>query len=147
MDAIQQMKLHQYRSRGEQELSRKILSLEQNTLPWTLANVELVDDLEEMAQQQHQGLKGYYHERYDDFLTLQTNSRGLMNEERSALTEGVRKVDILGARIEDVEDGVADFEKNIEQIERRVDSLFSRQPTVGSRSWFPWLKSASGPKT
>ena len=158
MDATQQIRLHQYRSRGEQELSRKILSLEQNTLPWTLANVELVDDLEEVAQQQHQGLKGYYNERYDDFLTLQTSSQGLMNEERSALTEAVRKVDILGAkldyelnvlesRVEDVEDGVADFEKSIEQIERKIDSLVARRPTVGRRSWFPWLKGASNTKS
>ena len=116
--------------------------------------MKLVEDLEDLSQQRHQELKNLYHQRLDDFMSLQTTSQDLMNEERSALTEGVRKVDILGAkldyelnvlesRIEDVENGVADFEKSIEQIESKIDSLVVHRQEAASASWLSWFKGSS----
>jgi len=130
------------------------MRLEQGTLPWTVNNVVLVDDLDEFSRSHVQELNNLYHERLDDFLTLQSHVTDLVDEERLRLNEGVRRVDVLGAkldyelnalesRIEDVEDGVADFEKSIVEIESRIDDLVSQGPTSGSRSWFRWT---AGPR-
>lgn len=58
----------------------------------------------------------------------------MMADERQDLNEGLRRLDMLGAkldyelnalnsRIEEVQDGVTDFERAVVHIEARVDKL------------------------
>ena len=147
-DPVSQTRGHDILAKESYRLSKKILSLEKNTLPLTISSVELVDDLEELGQRQHQDLNSIYHERLEDFLTLQSHSTDIVKEERMRLEEAVRRVDVLGAkldyelnalesRIEEVEDGVTDFEKNIVELEGRIDDLVNGGPT--SRSWVSWF--------
>ena len=68
----------------------------------------------------------------------------MIGEEKSALTEGLRKVEVLGqkldyevnalqSRIQEVEDVLDEFDRNVTDIEARVRELVDED--TGRTSW------------
>lgn len=124
--------------------ARRILFLEQASVPFVENAVNTVEGLDQMAQQHIEQLNELYYQRLDEYQTLRATSTGVISEEKSALTEGLRKVEVLGqkldyevnalqSRIQEVEDGLNEFDRNVMAIENRVRELVDED--TGGTSW------------
>jgi hypothetical protein len=124
--------------------ARRILFLEQASVPFAENAVNTVEGLDQTAQQHVGQLNELYYQRLDEYQTLRATSTDVISEEKSALTEGLRKVEMLGqkldyevnalqSRIQEVEDGVNEFDRNVMAIEARVRELVDED--TGGTSW------------
>lgn len=106
--------------------------------------VNTVENLDRTAQEHVERLNDLYYQRLDEYQQLRATSTDIVSEEKSALTEGLRKVEVLGqkldyevnalqSRIQEVEDGLAEFERNVTDIEGRVRELVDEDS--GRSSW------------
>jgi predicted protein tyrosine phosphatase len=127
------------------EKAERIDHLERVTVPFTEKQVSVVDDLDEFSRKKQDELNTLYYERLEDFQTQKATSADMMANERQGLNEDLRNVEMLGAkldyelnalnsRVEEVEDGVAEFERAVVHIESRVEELVND----GTRK-DPWL--------
>ncbi|KAF7509813.1 hypothetical protein GJ744_007508 [Endocarpon pusillum] len=116
------------------EKADRIYYLQQVTIPFTERQISDVDDLDQLTQRRQDELNTFYYERLEDHQTQKATSTDIMADERQGLNEGLRRVEMLGAkldyevdaltsRIEEVEDGVAEFDRAVSDIEARVDEL------------------------
>jgi len=129
-------------------VSSKILDLSETTAPWVERQVEAVECLDRRAQSRLEELDSVYQEKLEDYHSLRERSRDMISREGSSLMDQARKVELLGAkldyelnvlqsRIEDVEDGLNEYERHIIEIEGRVRDL-DKEDTRTSRSWLSW---------
>ena len=109
-----------------------------------LSDIRALDRTLDAQQAELQGLHGAAEEAY------QRARRGggeLVAEERARLAEAVRDVELLAAkleyeigalvsRVDDVEDGVAYFEAQVEDVERRAGEL---KGVLETESWVHWF--------
>lgn len=132
-----------------QEKGEKISYLERVTIPFTERQVSEIEALDQLHQKQHEELNAFYYERMEDYQTQKATSTDIIADERQDLNEGLRKVEMLGAkldyelnvlnsRVEEVESGVAEFERTVVHIESRVAELVDD----GSHreSWWLYLR-------
>jgi hypothetical protein len=89
-----------------------------------------------------------YQEKLEDYHSLRERSRAIISRESSSLIDQAKEVELLGAkldyelnvlqsRIEDVEDGLREYERHIIEIEGRVRDL-DKDGNKTSRSWLSW---------
>ena len=137
--------------RSQAELAYHLYSriqLVQETLgSWTthrLSDIQALDHTLDAQQAELQRLHGAAEEAY------QRARRGggeLVAEERARLAEAVRDVELLAAkleyeigalvsRVDEVEDGVAHFEAQVEDVERRAGEL---KEVLETESWVHWF--------
>lgn len=130
--------------------ARRIMMLEQATVPFVESQVAGVEEMDSTAQNHLEELNALYYERLDDFQTLRATSNDLINDERMALTDGLKQIEVLGqkldyelnaleSRVIEVEDGVAEFERGVVDVEGRVDELV--EDTRAQQTWLAWLAS------
>jgi chromosome segregation ATPase len=124
--------------------ARRILFLEQASVPFVESAVNTVENLDQMAQQHVEQLNELYYQRLEEYQSLRATSTEVIGEEKSALTEGLRKVEVLGqkvdyevnalqSRIQEVEDALNEFDRNVTDIEARVRELVDED--TGRTSW------------
>lgn len=98
---------------------------------WKLNDIEELNKIAEVDQQE---LDGLYHARHEEYEALHDDSKGILAQERAQLQDAVKDVEVLGAKleyeinalrskVEDVEDGVAEFERQVVFIEERAKEL------------------------
>lgn len=127
-----------------QRKARRILFLEQASVRFVESAVNTVEGLEQTAQQHVEHLNVLYYQRLDEYQSLRATSTDIISEEKSTLTEGLRRVEVLGqkldyeinalqSRIQEVEDGLTDFDRNVTNIEARVRELVDEDS--GRSSW------------
>ncbi|OAX81918.1 hypothetical protein ACJ72_03737 [Emergomyces africanus] len=127
----------------------KIQALRSTIAPWVESQVSAVEYIDVRAQARLDELNSVYQEKIEDFRTLQAHTADLVAVESSALAEGAKKVELLGAkldyelsalqsRIEEVEDGLNDYERHIVGIENRVRHLVQDEKRKARQSWFDW---------
>lgn len=116
------------------EKAEKISYLERVIIPFAENQVSDVDALDRLTQRNQDELNTLQYERLEGYQTQKATSTDLMADERQGLNEGLRRVEMLGAkldyelnalssRIKEVEDGVTEFERAVVHIEDRVDEL------------------------
>jgi hypothetical protein len=124
--------------------ARRILFLEQASVPFVESAVNTVENLDQTAQQHVEQLNELYYQRLDEYQSLRAASTEIISEEKSAMTEGLRRVEVLGqkldyevntlqSRIQEVEDGLNEFDRNVTDIEARVRELVDED--TGRTSW------------
>ncbi|MBE3047165.1 apolipoprotein A1/A4/E family protein, partial [Candidatus Bathyarchaeota archaeon] len=129
-----------------QSLNQKIFSIRRDVGPWTAGNLKSVSTLEARLSRQAEELRGLASQLADAQGGVQSASAELVAEERAALGEAVRDVEILVARleyemgalvsrVEDVEDGVLAYERQVEELEGRAGELRAQLET---ESWAHW---------
>ena len=132
--------------RGKAE---KISYLERVTIPFIERQVQDVDELDQLSQKHQNGLNALYYERLEDYQTQKATSTDIMVDERQGLNEGLRRVEMLGAkldyeltalssRVEEVEDGLTEFERAVRSIESRVDELVDENNP--SDPWWSYVR-------
>lgn len=136
---------------AQAELARSLyttlLSLHRDVAPWVSSKVAAVEALDETYGTQQAELQALYLAVSEAYQRSHHDSDELVAEERARLTEAVKDVEVLVAKLEyeinalvgrvlDVEDGVAHFEAQVEDVERRADEL---KAVLETESWPHWF--------
>lgn len=136
---------------AQAELARSLyttlLSMHRDLAPWVSSKVAAVEALDETYGAQQAELQALYLAVSEAYQRSHHDSGELVAEERARLTEAVKDVEVLVAKLEyeinalvgrvlDVEDGVAHFEAQVEDVERRADEL---KAVLETESWPHWF--------
>jgi chromosome segregation ATPase len=130
-------------------IGEKIDTLADPTASWIERQVSSVESIEESADAQLQELNAIYQDKLEEYNTIRMESAEVTKRESANLTERTRKVELLGAkldyeldalesRIEEVEEGLGEYERNIIMLERRVRNLVQVDEQKSETSWFRW---------
>lgn len=139
--------------------SSRILELSQHTVPWVERQVDAVDGLNQLLYNRHEELNSVYLERLGEYQRLRERSSDLLTDEHAYLNDSVKRLELIGAKldyelhvleskVEDMEDGLSDYERHIVNVETRMKGLVQgeeqhHQPR--SRSpWIAWLRRSIG---
>ncbi|KAL4973478.1 hypothetical protein BDW66DRAFT_141952 [Aspergillus desertorum] len=132
----------------------RIRDLELHTVPWVESQVSSVDRLNHTLYETLEKMGSEYLERLELYQQLRERSGDILAGEHSQLTEHMKRVEMLGAKldyelhaletkVEDVETGLGDFERHVNEIELRVKSLIGVEEKQ-NYSWLSWLSRLGG---
>ncbi|OJK00982.1 hypothetical protein ASPACDRAFT_26855 [Aspergillus aculeatus ATCC 16872] len=140
--------------------SGQIRELSEQTAPWVEQQVTSVDDLSRCLHESYEKINAAYLERLAVFQQLRGKSTDLLSEEHTHLTDYMRRVELMGAKldyelhvleskVEDVEAGLGEFERHVADVETRVrllvrgekekDRESSSSSSSNGGSWLSWL--------
>lgn len=133
----------------------RVQGLREDTVPWVERQVDSVDDLNRILYEMHERVNTSYMKRLNQYQGIRERSSDLMSEEHSSLTDHMRRVEmmsakldyelnVLGSKIEDVETGLGEFERHIDEIETRVKTLIRGEEERQNCSWLSWLGRFTG---
>ncbi|KAI9817115.1 MAG: hypothetical protein M1827_001227 [Pycnora praestabilis] len=128
-------------------MRERLYQLESQIGSWVEEQIDGVEGIETQGSRDQAELDILYYQRYEDYNALNTGSNELLAEERSHLTEAIKDVEMLGAKleyeinalqskVEDVEDSVANFERQVVDIEARAQELEDEE--TAKESWALW---------
>ncbi|OAG36220.1 hypothetical protein AYO21_09614 [Fonsecaea monophora] len=141
-----------------QKKAKRIQHIQQGLIPYTESRVVHVESLDRIAHQHLEELNELYYHRLEEYQTLQATSSDLVSQEKTALTESFRRMEMLGAkmdyeldslqsRLQEVEDAVDDFERNVLLIESRARELNGENEGLSANSsWIARVLNFLGPK-
>ena len=122
--------------------------MQEQDATWTARSVQLIEELNQSACNDQSDLDMIYRQKLEEQDSLRGATADLVSEERSSLTEALKDIDVLGAKLEyelsvlkskidDVEDSILDFERQVSDLERSALGL-----EVKKRGWSTWAVSA-----
>lgn len=146
-DNMAQLQKYNHLTEESKILFEKMAWLADEVGPWVRGYIEEIERLDEQAAQDHEHLQALYYEHMGNYQSMKHQSSELISEERSQLTDAVRDVEALGARLDyeingllskvnDVEDGVSQFERHVENLEARYAVL---EQQFNNEGWIHWL--------
>jgi len=121
---------------------------------WVEDKVSQIEGYDQRLGKDLANLDLIYHQKFDDYSAIHDASDDLLTEERANLTESIKDVETLGAKleyemsalgskVEDVENAVAEFERQVLLIEMRAEELDDTDEKANV-SWAGWcLKKAT----
>jgi hypothetical protein len=129
-----------------QRLHWHLQTLREQCASWVETQINGVETLDMQAAQDREEFQTLYHQLSEAYQAVKQSSQDLLSEERSHVLESIKDVEVLGAKldyeinalvskVEDVEDGVAHLERQIEDIEGQA-MLFEAQ--LKKESWLHW---------
>ncbi|KHN98905.1 Sin3 complex subunit [Metarhizium album ARSEF 1941] len=115
--------------------------------PWVEDKIKAVEFLNERYGQDKKELQDLYHRLDETCQRTRHDSDKLLSEERENLTESVKEIEVLVARLEyeinglsqkvaDVEDSIQNFERQVDDVEKRAAEL---KVTLETESWPHWF--------
>jgi len=130
-------------------MGSRLEDLKSQVTSWVEEKVGQVEGYDQRLGKDQANLDLVYHQKFDEHNALRDASNDLMSEERANLTEAVKDIETLGAKleyelsaleskVEDVENGVAEFESQVSIIERRAEELDGSESRA-KRSWPEWV--------
>ncbi|KAK1149570.1 hypothetical protein N8T08_005119 [Aspergillus melleus] len=133
-----------------QIFSTRIQELGERCVPWVEKQVDSVDDLNRILYESHEKINAEYMGRLNQYQEIRDRSSDLLTEEHTSLTDHIRRVEmigakldyelnVLGSRVEDVETGLGEFERQVNEMELRVQELIQGDEEKQSHSWLNWL--------
>ncbi|KAK2594552.1 hypothetical protein QQS21_007724 [Conoideocrella luteorostrata] len=128
-------------------LNHLIEEIVTNVGPWTENKVKAVEFLNEQYGRDKAELQGLQQQLNEAHRKVQYNSDKLLSEQRENLTESVKEIEVLVARLEyeinglaqkvhDVEDSIQSFQRQVDHVESRAAEL---KATLETESWLHWL--------
>ncbi|KAI9171659.1 Protein STB2 [Paramyrothecium foliicola] len=129
------------------QLHQNIDGIVRELAPWVEEKISMVERLDKRYSQDSEALQNLYHRLNEACRRVRSNSEELLAEERAHLTETVKEIEVLIARLEyeinalgqkvqDVEDGVRNFERQVDDVEKRAEEL---RVQLESESWLHWI--------
>jgi len=120
---------------------------EQETI-WIKRSVRMIEELDQLASKDQDDLELINRQKMEEQGSLRGATADLVSEERLSLTEALKDIDVLGAKLEyelsalhskikDVEDSVTDFERQVLDLERRALDLTETE--YGRDTWGSWI--------
>lgn len=130
-----------------QSLNQKIFSIRRDVGPWAAQNLKAVEALEAHFSRQAEEVRRLAGRLADAHGGVRTASAELVADERSSLSESVRDIEVLVARleyemsalvsrVEDVEEGAVAYERQVEDVEARAEEL---RVQLETESWVHWF--------
>ncbi|OLN84368.1 Protein STB2 [Colletotrichum chlorophyti] len=124
-----------------------IATIKREVNPWVETKVKAVGSLDEHYAREQEDLQNLYYQLSEAYQRVKQSSTELIAEERAHVTEAIKEVEVLVARLEyeinglvskvdDVEDGVRLFERQVEDVEKRAEEL---KLTLETESWAHWF--------
>ena len=134
-------------------MGQRLDSLMTRETTWVEEKVNIIESYDEQASRDQSTADIVYHQKYEEYNALHNASDDLLTEERTHLTEVIKDVETLSAKleyelsaldskVEDVENGVAEFERQVIQIEMRAGELDSDKEA--RMTWTEWLSRKVG---
>ncbi|KAI1081980.1 hypothetical protein F5B20DRAFT_533971 [Whalleya microplaca] len=123
-----------------------ILDIQQGIEPWVDTKIKSIDEIDEHFARQVEEVEALYYQRTDAYRRAKEGSQEAIGEQRAHITEALKEVEVLAAkleyeinalvsRVQDVEDGAAQFEIQVDDMERRAEELKIQLET---ESWLHW---------
>jgi hypothetical protein len=131
-----------------QLMRQQLLALEATIHSWVTTSVDNVGRLINQVRRDQDTLNSLYYPRLEEYHALESHSHDVLDDQKAILDETVREIEILGAKldyemnalrgkVDDVEDGVGEFELQVKSLEGRVREIERElQPKEG---WGHWL--------
>ncbi|KAI9744452.1 MAG: hypothetical protein M1818_001981 [Claussenomyces sp. TS43310] len=127
-------------------LHARVSALEHELGPWVGARVNGVKDIDDQALRDQDEFQTLYLRLSQAYDAVRQSADAILSEERSHTTEAIKDIEALGARVEyetnaliskveDVEDGVRQFELQVDDVEARAGELEVQLQTEG---WLHW---------
>ncbi|KAH7403161.1 hypothetical protein BKA64DRAFT_598157 [Cadophora sp. MPI-SDFR-AT-0126] len=128
-------------------LFEKIIDLQDEIRPWVEQQVEGIVKLDEQASTDQEQFQTLYYQLTEQYQAVKQSSQDVLGDERSHVMEAIKDIEVLGAKLEyeinalvskvqDVEDGVLQFERHVDDLEGRADAL---EKQLSTESWPHWL--------
>lgn len=129
-----------------QAMYMSILGIKQSIEPWVNAKIKSVEAIDQHFGAQQEELQSLYYQLTETCQRSKQNSEELIAGERAQITEAIKDVEVLVAKleyeinalvskVEDVEDSVTQFEVQVESVEKRAEEL---QAQLETESWLHW---------
>ncbi|KAF2430108.1 hypothetical protein EJ08DRAFT_670652 [Tothia fuscella] len=110
----------------------KLTNLETTVVKWVQNQISSIQSLDDLIDKDQEELNEMYYPRLEEYQHLRQNSKDMLEMERVQLEETVKELEDLGlkldyeigtlkSKVEDVEDGVGEFERQIRLVEGRVE--------------------------
>ncbi|KJZ77379.1 hypothetical protein HIM_03103 [Hirsutella minnesotensis 3608] len=146
-DAVDDAESYLVRAEVAKRLGRLINHVTRDVEPWVEEKLKLVVSLDERYARDITELQGLYRQLSQACQRVKQNSDELLAAERISLARSVKEVETLFARLEyeidslaqkvnDVEDGVQTFERQVVDVEKRAEELKTQLET---ESWLHWF--------
>ena len=128
-----------------QKQAKRILGMQQAFVPYVESLVGNIESLDQEAGSHLEDLNNWYYQRLDEYQIVRATGTDVVADEKGRLTDTLRRLEGLGAkldyeltalqsRIQEVEDGVSDFERSVVDIEAKVKDLTADDQR--RRNWF-----------
>lgn len=128
-------------------LNQNIEDIIYDVEPWVEEKLKSVALLDQRYARDKEDLQQLYYQLSDACQAVRSSSDELLAEERAHLTESVKEIEVLVARLEyetnalvqkvnDVEDGIWNFERLVEDVEKRAEELKTQLET---ETWVHWF--------
>jgi phage shock protein A len=146
MNEVPEPILREGLSSEARRIHERVLALEEQVIAWVEQKLGDVEALDVSARRDQEELHALCYQHLDNYRALLAGSDELLAEERAQFAEAIRDVENLGeqleyevntlaTKVEDVEDGVADFERQVLDVEARVGTLEAEEAREG---WLQW---------
>jgi hypothetical protein len=138
---------------GFKLLFEKISDLRDRVGPWVDQQVKGIDVLDDQAARDRESFQTLYFQLSESYQAVKQSSQDVLGDERAHVTETIKEIELLGQRLEyeinelvskvqDVEDGVSQFGKQVDDLEVRANEL---ETQLNTESWAHWaVRSITG---
>ena len=136
------LKLEESLAFDAEVMKARLERLQSQCAAWVENRVNSVESLVQQGGGDREELDAIYRQKLEEHNALREASDGLLAGERVSLTESVKDIDVLSAKleyelsalqskVEDVEIAVTEFERQVVQIETRAEELDEDSNTSG----------------
>jgi hypothetical protein len=126
----------------------QLVDVESVVSRWVSEEVMGIQSLDNLIDLDQEELNGLYYPRLEEYQGLRTNSKEMLDMEREQLSEAIKEIEDLGlkleyeintlrSKVEDVEDGVTEFERQVFAVENRVAEM--ERDMRPKESWMHWF--------
>ncbi|KAF1924753.1 Sin3 complex subunit [Didymella exigua CBS 183.55] len=145
---VRQQVTYSLQSEQLKRLHHRLAVLSVTDSSWVKFRLDEIKDLDAAADGDIGTLESIYYPRLDTYHSLRENTHAVITNNRAQLTASLRELDnvndkleyeitALRGKVEDVEDFVDEFEKQVEYVCDRVEEL---ETTLGGREgWWHWI--------
>lgn len=124
----------------------RLQSLQGHTTPDIRGNAIYVEELELRTRGDCEELQAMYQQKLTEHNSLSVAITDLIGEEQQSLVDALKDAEIFGAKleyeltalvykVEDVEDSVGDFERQVCELEERARELQAHETRADSWMW------------
>lgn len=137
-----------YLSLKANNMFAQLQQLELRDRVWVGYGARLVEELNRSTTRDQEDLETVYHRKLGEQVDLGKATDKVAAEERASLSEALKNVELLGAKleyelnavrskVEDVEDGVTEFDRQVQELETRARDVKGEEKIVDG--WSTWL--------
>ena len=142
-----------YLALGVSCMADEVRHMAEHDARWMKQTVCEIGKLGTKISSEQRELDAVHYQQLEEYKRLSDATRDLISERKKALDQSLKEIEVLGAKLEyemsalqskivDVDDGVMEFERQVQEIEIRAAELEDEKSS--SRPWFGWLRVSLG---